>query len=826
MTPDQFITKWKAIELKERSAAHSHFDDLCRLLDEPTPTDADPTGSWYCFERGATKASGGDGWADVWKRGHFGWEYKGKRKNLDAAFGQLQQYALALENPPLLIVCDLDRFVIRTNWTNTVSEKHEFSLEDLREPLTLQKLKWAMSDPEKLRPGKTRQDLTEDAAGEFAALAQNLRNRGHDSGQVAHFINRLVFCMFAEDVDLLPAKMFVRMLEAARPTPTEFQKLASSLFAAMRDGGLIGFERIDWFNGGLFDDDQALPLTSDDIALCLRAAALDWSEIDPSIFGTLFVRGLDPAKRSETGAEYTDREKIMMIVEPVITQPLLREWEMVRISIAALIEPAASAVEEAIATASGYPELADDVKIVESHLTARPQLELFGDLTKQRRVRALDAVRASLRAADRALTTAKEQGRAAFNAFLARLRAFRVLDPACGSGNFLYLALVELKNIERRVSIEGELLGFPPEFPSIGPEALLGIEINAYAAELARVSVWIGEIQWMRRSGFNIGRTPILKPLTTIECRDAIIDADGSPALWPPANVIIGNPPYLGNKSMIGTLGEEYTIKIRSAYYKRLSGAVDFVCYWFDGAREAIASGRVERVGLVATQSIRKGANRAVLDCIRQIATIYDAWSDEEWTVDGADVRVSLICFAREQHGELHLDGKPVQAIHADLSAGEFDITTAKRLMENLKLSFQGPVLVGSFDIPGDTARQWLLAPPNANGKENSTVLRPYVNGQDLTKRRPPDTWVIDFAEMDEAEAAYFSMPFAYVVNEVKPQRDKNRRPRRRLRWWQHGETVPGLRAAISPLRRFIATPRVSRHRVFLWLHASVLPDS
>ena len=143
---DDFIRKWRAVELKERSAAHEHFLDLCRLLGEPWPAEADPTGDSYCFERGATKISGGEGWADVWKRGHFGWEYKGKRKNLEAAFGQLQQYVLALENPPLLVVCDLDRFVIRTNWTNTVSEKHDFTLEDLRDPRTLQKLKWVMSE--------------------------------------------------------------------------------------------------------------------------------------------------------------------------------------------------------------------------------------------------------------------------------------------------------------------------------------------------------------------------------------------------------------------------------------------------------------------------------------------------------------------------------------------------------------------------------------------------------------------------------------------------------------------------------------------------------
>jgi hypothetical protein len=486
-------------------------------------------------------------------------EYKGKRKNLEAAFGQLQQYALALESPPLLVVCDLDRFVIRTAWSSTVSEKHEFALEDLLDPHNLQKLKWVMSDPEKLRP-------RQDTSGPNGGRRWRVRGLGPEPAHTWTPSRR--GCTLHQPPCLLhvrarfrpaPAMMFTRMMEAAKFTPKEFQKLASSLFGAMKDGGLIGFERIEWFNGGLFDDDHALPLTADDITLCLRAAALDWSEIDPSIFGTLFVRGLDPDKRSETGAEYTDREKIMMIIEPVITRPLLREWETVRNGITSLIDPARLAVEEAIAAASGYPELAEEVKTVESHLTTRPQLELFSDLAKQRRVRALDTVRASLRAADRALTEATEKGSAAFNAFMARLRAFRVLDPACGSGNFLYLALVELKNIERRVAIEGELIGFPPSFPSIGPEALHGLEINSYAAELARVSVWIGEIQWMRRSGFDIGRQPILKPLTIIECRNAIINDDGSPAAWPKSDVIVGNPPYLGAKLMKRKLGVDAT---------------------------------------------------------------------------------------------------------------------------------------------------------------------------------------------------------------------------------------------------------------------------
>src|SRR5215831_12692474 len=321
------------------------FPHLCELLGEQAPTDADPKGEWYAFEKGATKTTGGEGWADVWKRGRFGWEYKSRGKDLRAAYAQLQRYAPALENPPLLIICDLARFEIHTNWTNTVSHTYEIRLDDLADSRKLRWLKWAFTDPEQLKPGLTRQTLTEQAAAEFARLAQRLRDRGHLSQTVTHFINRLVFCMFAEDVDLLPGKMFGRMLESAARSPSEFEALTSSLFAAMRAGGRIGFERVDWFNGGLFDDDKALPLTRDDIALVRVAAARDWAEIDPSIFGTLFERGLDPDKRSQLGAHYTDRDKIMLIIEPVIARPLRAEWERTKTVIAEHMASVAAARE-------------------------------------------------------------------------------------------------------------------------------------------------------------------------------------------------------------------------------------------------------------------------------------------------------------------------------------------------------------------------------------------------------------------------------------------------------------------------------------------------
>ena len=509
MTPHEFIAKWRASELKERSASQEHFIDLCKLLGEPTPAEADPVGDTYCFERGARKDTGGDGWADVWKRHHFAWEYKGQRADLDAAFGQLRQYALALENPPLLIVSDMRRFRIRTNWTNSVSNSYEFELDDLADAATRDRLKWAFSDPERLRPGETRQSLTERVAASFASVAQALRERGHDPQAVAHFVNRLVFCMFADDVGLLPDHMFTRMLRHALPAPARFGELASELFRAMAAGGRVGFETVDWFNGSLFNDDTTLPLEKTDLAAVLAASDLDWSEIDPSILGTLFERGLDPGKRAQLGAHYTDRDKIMLLVEPVVVRPLLAEWNRKKAEIAAELEQA-----EATTSRSARTKRLNDA---------------------ERRYRA----------------------------FLNRLRGFTVLDPACGSGNFLYLALQALKDIEHRVQLEAEALGFQRAFPEVGPGNVKGIEINPYAAELARVSVWIGEIQWMRRNGFGEARDPILKPLDTIECRDALLRQDGTEPDWPSTDVVIGNPPFLGAGLQIGKLGEDYVSRIR-----------------------------------------------------------------------------------------------------------------------------------------------------------------------------------------------------------------------------------------------------------------------
>jgi type II restriction/modification system DNA methylase subunit YeeA len=796
ISPAKFIEKWGKSKLKERAAAQEHFIDLCHLLGHETPAEADPDGTWYTFEYGAQKTTGSQGFADVWKKGFFGWEYKGKHKDLQAAYAQLQQYAPALANPPLLIVCDTDRFVIHTNWNDLVSETHEIALEELANPHKLNLLRYAFFEPDKLKPAKSRQQLTEEVAGKFATISEKLRQRGHDPHQVAHFVNRLIFCMFAEAIQLLRKGLFTDVLERGLKNPADLQRKLSSLFVAMRDGGDWGIEQILWFNGGLFDDDTALELKSDEIQMVYDTAKKDWSDIDPSIMGTLFERGLDPGKKSQLGAHYTDRDMIMKIINPVIVEPLLREWEEVK-----------EKITEELEKASAY-EAFEKGSVKKGQTASKKELI---ERAKQ-------------------ATAAKNRAKKAFDGFKDRLKAFKVLDPACGSGNFLYLSLKALKDIEQQVNIYGEMIFQQPQsMPEIGPENIYGIEINPYAAELARVSIWIGEIQWIKKHGFNVPANPVLRKLENIVCHDALMNPDGSEYHWPKVNVIVGNPPFIGDKKMIRELGELYTVAVRKLYEGRMPGGADFVCFWFAKVNDYMKAGWLQRGGLVSTNSIRGGKNRVVLDNLVKQFQIYDAWPDEDWVNEGAAVRVSMTCFAIEPQPVLKLSGEKVSGIYTDLSPKKLslslDVAQIRRLKVNKDLAFQGPVKVGAFDIEGEVARKMILLPENPNGKNNIDVLKPWLNGMDIV-RRPSDKWIIDFGEMNLQDACLYEAPFKYVLEKIKPERDKNRDKSRKENWWRLGRSGNDVKSSLSKIQRCIITPRVSKYRLFRWSISKVLPDS
>lgn len=774
LTPQEFVDKWRHATLKERSAVQEHFIDLCRLAGHPTPAEADPRGESFTFEAGASKTSGGQGWADVWKRRFFAWEYKGKHADLDKAYQQLLQYREALQNPPLLIVSDIDRILIHTNFTNTVKQVHEIALDDLLTSEGYKLLHTAFFEPDTLRAPQTTMQVTEEAAREFAHLADHLRKWGEDPQRIAHFLIRLLFCLFAEDVGLLPGGLFSRLIEQTRRNSAAFTRQLKILFGEMTAGGWFGADQVPHFDGRLFDDDTVLDLDSDGIDILARVSTLDWSNIEPSILGTLFERSLDPSKRAQIGAHYTSKEDILLIVEPVLMAPLRRRWAEVQ-------EQARDLARRRDATKS------------RSHRT-RLQNELESLLV----------------------------------GFAGEIARVQTLDPACGSGNFLYIALKRLLDLQKEVATFASELGTARLIPTASPAQLHGIEINPYAHELAQATVWIGYIQWLQENGYGFPSPPILKPIETILQMDAILayDEEGRPVepKWPAADVVIGNPPFLGDKRMRRELGDKYVDDLRALYTDRLPGQSDLVCYWFEKSRGLIEAGRLGRAGLLATQGIRGGANRTVLERIKQTGDIFWAQSDRDWILEGATVHVSMVGFDDGSEKDKLLDDQRVNTIYSNLTS-YVDLTTAKQLAENTGLSYIGIQKNGPFDLQASQVQAMMTISGNPNNRPDEDVIKPWINGSDITGRSR-NMWIIDFTGMSLAEAAQYERPFEYVKKRVKPLRDKVRRKHRREHWWLFGETMPTMRAALAQLSRYIVTPRVSKYRLFIWVDRDTVPES
>lgn len=791
----EFIRCWKDSELSERQGSHSHFNQLCDILNQPHPVVADPKGREYTFEKHVNKTGDDKGFADVWKRHFFGWEYKGPHKDLKAAYTQLLKYREDLENPPLLVVSDFIRFEVHTNFTNTPPLVYRFTLDDLMvsKPLAgfdlsaLDILRAVFTTPEALKPGAHEVRVTQKAAAEFIKLKDNLRSREPDNEVVAHFIMRLLFCLFADSVGLLPDNLFRKTIETDRQEPRKFVRKLKKLFAAMaaKDSD-FGFVSIHYFNGGLFraGNDTVLDLEHEDMGILRNAAQLDWGRVEPAIFGTLFVRILDEGKRTQLGAHYTSREDILLILEPVVMAPLRRRWNE--------IKSGASQLAAAIETAS-------------------------------------NSTRARLRAQLEALLLD----------WMDELARVRILDPACGSGNFLYLALKLLLDLWKEAqvfSVEHHLAYLACK---VGPSQLYGIETNVYAHELASVAVWIGYLQWRKDNGMGEPEEPILRVLDNIRHRDAIleIDGDGRPKLdaerkpaepqWPDVDFIVSNPPFLGGKLLRRHLGDEYVEALLALYRDRVPAEADLVTYWFEKSRDLLERKRVKAVGLVGTQAIRGGANRELLKRIAQTGSIFMAWSDKDWVNEGAAVHISIVGFDGGEEKTRTLDGTRVEAIHADLTSG-IDTTTAILLRENANLCFRADEKGGPFDISADDATVLLSAPMNVNGRPNSDVLRHWINADDVTGRSR-GKWIIDFFGMDEETAAEYEAPFELIHRRIQQEQNSEDADKRvakpRARWWLHRRPGSEMRTAIANLNRFVATIATGKYRLFVWLDHSVLPD-
>ena len=751
---------------------------------------------WAVLRKNRTRERG---FADVWKRGFFAWEYKGKKKNLDEAYHQLLRYRESLLNPPLLVVCDFDRYIVRTNFNGTVQETKEFTNAQIDEPWVLSLLRAVFADPEFLKPQRTTAEVTEKLAQQIGEVARSLQKREsvelidaksrreHSVAQrknlrIARFLNRIVFCFFAEDTGLLPKGIVTDIFKTGGDDPAHFAATLEELFHTMATGGRFGSHKIRHFNGHLFEEATVFELTEEEIGNLATAGEADWQFIQPSIMGNLFERGLDPDQRAQLGAHYTSEEDILTLVEPVLMAPLRREWSKLK------------------------------AELARSFVTGKGA------------------------AADRAK----------LSAFHKKLTSVTVLDPACGSGNFLYLSLQLLLDLEKELVTFATQLSFKFDL-QVSVQQLKAIELNAYAFELAQVAVQIGYLKWRRDNGFPNDKDPVLQNLENFQNEDALLvphfrskakslkeaQADehkGDDALkfytereWPKCEVIVSNPPFLGGSKLWEELGRHYQQELWRIYENRVPGAADLCCYWFEKARQQIKDDKCKRAGLLATQGIRGGANREVLKRIKETGDIFYGVSDRDWILEGASVHVSLVGFDGGDEKERYLDGEPVANINPNLSATA-DTTTAAALSENLRISFMGSSKKAPFDIPEVLALE-MIGQPNPTGLPNSDVVRPWVNGQDIT-RRWSESWIIDFpSNIALEQAARYAAPFAYSQATVKPERAKNKRVAYRERWWIHAEPRPEMRSRLASCDRFIVTPTVSKHRIFDWQKHPFLPD-
>ena len=785
MQPQEFVNKWANTALGELQSGQAHFLDVCRMsgVEMPGGDGKTETGETFVFEQSLQKASG-HGRADVYYENHFAIEYKGADKypDLNAAYQQLLQYREYLNNPPLLVVTDINRWEIHTNFPNTEKRVYRFTNSQIAsDPKVLRWLRDLFQAPERLHPGRNTEQVTKEAADAFQLIADNMRDWNAEPTRIAYFLTKLVFCLFAEDVGLLPTMrntttgIFSDAIAQSKGRPSVFRRHLQNLFNAMNNGGEFFGEEISYFNGTLFKVVTVEELSVEALAALAKAAKLNWEAIEPSIFGTLFERSLDPSKRAQLGAHYTSRDDILLIIEPVLMQPLRYAWDT-------------------------------------TQLEAAPIRERYDRATT-----------------GRAKTNARNQLLALRERILKHIRETTVLDPACGSGNFLYIALQSLMDLEKEVIQHPLWAGLQMAAREVHPRQMYGIEINPIAQALASIVVWIGYIQWRINNGYGqeFGE-PILEELEdNIVWADAILppippsddpcrgdtcvarNAQTEAVNWPAVDVIVGNPPFLGGKKQRRELGDEYIERLL-AQFPQMHGEADLSTYWFEKSRQQLVSGRAKRAGLLSTNSIRGIRSRTVLERIKDSGDIFMAWSDRDWILEGAAVRVSMIGFDDGSESNKILDGIDVDEINPDLTATDY-ISAALRLEENKDISFMGLSPTGNFAIDDELARKMLVADPR-----NNAVLRRYISGKDITSR-DRSNWIVDFTGFDLRQAAQYEWPHQYIVDNVKPYRDKHRNAKLRQNWWQFEAARTGMVSALRGKSRQLMTSLTAKHRFFVW---------
>ena len=863
---ESFLSKWLGSEGNERANYQGFFLDLCEALgvEKPLPK-GNAADAPYCFDKdikfySSKKTAPTTRFADFYKEGCFLIEAKqgseksskghGKRgtkvyrDEMQKAFNQARQYAgMLTARPPFLLTCDIgSHFELWEGFSGeygSYGARQTINLKDLADAEVFDRFVKIFVDPQALNPEKLRARVTREVAAELARLSRWMEEQGHDPQKTASFLMRCIFTMFAEDVGLLKEDVFTKALrDRWIVNPADFQPQIEELWQKMNTGGTFGYDRILRFNGSFFEDATAFALPKEQLEILYAAAAKDWSLVEPAIFGTLVERALEKKERSRLGAHYTPRSYVERLVRPVVMEPLRQEWDEIELEVQRLLTPEKDKTEA----------------------TAKQQ-----------------------KAAEQEIRT-----------FLDKLREIKILDPACGTGNFLYVSLDLMKGLEQEVlkRLEDVAGTVQLEIKQINPSQFLGIEINPRAAAIAELVIWIGYLQWyFKRFGNAEPPEPVLQAFGNIECRDAVLAYDGKvpdvdektgevrtrwggrmmthpvtgeevpdpesqvviyqylnarAAEWPEADYVVSNPPFIGNFKMRELLGDGYAESLRMVYSRLIPETADFVMFWWHKVATAVRELKLTKFGLITTNSIRQIHQRKVIEYHlrqKQPIRIPFAIPDHPWVDQGAGVRIAMTTgemdtnqtlprsavlgtVNREVEGVSPEDSadaivvsfEAVDRIFSNLEAGT-DLTSTIKLRSNSLLAGPGVKLHGSgFLVESQELKSW-------NKDSISNVVKTYVNGKDLAQHDRRIS-VIDFFGLSLSESQRYKEPFNKILEEVKPERDVNKRKSRKENWWLFGENVLKTRNSIAGLARYIATPETTKHRVFIFLDSDVLPDN
>jgi hypothetical protein len=868
---EAFIKRWQGQEGGQERANYALFlTELCDLLDlpHPEPASAAHENNDYVFER-VVKETARDGAAtqkriDLYKRDCFVLEAKqsrlsgdkklpeapllpgidratestprGRRQSANRAWdvlmmnarAQAENYVRLLpaahEPPPFVLVCDVGHAIeVYANFRRDGKAYDQFPdrrsfriyLEELRDETVRARLKAIWTDPLSLDPTRHAAKVTREIATRIAKVSKALEEQGHQTEEVAMFLMRTLFTMFAEDVELLPKDSFKELLADCAQKPEIFPGMMQDLWKAMDEGGFTATirEKVKKFNGEFFKNRRALPLAKEEIGELAAAARYDWKDVEPAIFGTFLEQALDPNDRRKLGAHYTPRAYVERLVIATVIDPLRSEWDAAR-------------------------STADRQKAEGK--------------------------------ADAAVKTVQ--------AFHDRLCETRVLDPACGTGNFLYVSLELMKKLEGEVlealvNLGGQE-GLALESHTVDPHQFLGLEVNPRAAAIAELVLWIGHLQWHFKNRGVAPSEPILKAFQNIENRDAVLIWDGYPLpqvkdgvetypnprrpKWPEADYIVGNPPFVGGKDIRARMGSGYAEALWKAH-SHMNDSADFVMYWWDRSADILLKPktRLKRFGYVTTNSISQVFQRRVMEPYlnaKKPLSLTMAIADHPWTKvtrDSAAVRIAMtVAQAGKLDGRLMevtaeegvetdspviLFEEKIGRINADLTVG-VDLASIAELVSNHGVASRGVVLHGSGFIVSPQ-QAWSLGLGRIPGLEEH--IKAYRNGRDLMDRAR-GVMVIDLFGLSADEIRQrFPEVYQHVKLEVKEKitinkkgeqefvgRDWNNREYRKLNWWLFGENVPELRKSLTNLPRYIATVETAKHRVFQFLDASILPDN